>query len=164
MVPLHFVLSFHHSSSETVFQSRFRFLMVFFTESIQRILGIPCPLFPDIRPSIACLGSLTSFIRLTCPNHLNLFCSSLSFSFCTPNSFRISSFLTLSLLVFCTILLRNFISRKDHNMKIKFEYNRTNWGKYSFTGRGVRDWNNLPTEMFDKFPTSLKLFRRRLGK
>ena len=57
-----------------------------------------------------------------------------------------------------------FKSRKDHNMKIKLEYKRTNWGKYSFIGRGVRDWNNLPREMFDRFPTSLKLFRRRLGK
>ena len=45
-------------------------------------------------------------------------------------------------------------------MKIKLEYKRTNWGKYSFTGRGVRDWNNLSREMLDRFPTSLKLFRR----
>ena len=57
-----------------------------------------------------------------------------------------------------------FKSRRDHNMKIKLEYKRTDCSKYSFIAREVRDWNNLPREMFDGFMTSLKLFRRRLGK
>ena len=36
--------------------------------------------------------------------------------------------------------------------------------KYSSIGRGVRDWNNLPREMFNNFPNTSKLFKKRLGK
>ncbi len=59
---------------------------------------------------------------------------------------------------------RTFRGRRDHDMKIRLEYRKRNWGKFSFLGRGVREWNNLSGEILNPFPKTLPEFKRRLCK
>jgi hypothetical protein len=38
----------------------------------------------------------------------------------------------------------SYLSRVDHNWKIRARKQRTDVGKYSFVNRNITDWNQLP--------------------
>ena len=57
-----------------------------------------------------------------------------------------------------------YLSREDHNHKIRARKQRTDVGKYSFTNRTIRDWNQLPAELLAAYPCNLNLFRKRVKK
>ena len=57
-----------------------------------------------------------------------------------------------------------YLSRDDHNYKIRTRKQRTNVGKFSFTNRTIRNWNQLPEELLASYPCNLKLFRKRVKK
>ena len=59
-------------------------------------------------------------------------------------------------------LTGNYISKGDHPYKIRRDNYRTNWGKYSFIGRGVKLWNSLPGKVLDPFPRNAKTFKTKL--
>jgi hypothetical protein len=58
----------------------------------------------------------------------------------------------------------HYLSRVDHNHKIRCRRQKTDVGKYSFVNRTIEDWNQLPAEMLDSLPCSSTTFRKRLRK
>ena len=57
-----------------------------------------------------------------------------------------------------------YLSRDDHNYKIRTRKERTDVGKFYFTNRTIRKWNQLPAELLAPYPCNLKLFRKRVKK
>jgi hypothetical protein len=63
------------------------------------------------------------------------------------------------------ILLRPcYLSREDHNRKIRSRKQRTDIGKYSFVNRTIINWNLLPADLLASFPRKLNTFRKRVKK
>jgi hypothetical protein len=62
------------------------------------------------------------------------------------------------------ILRPCYLSREDHNCKIRNRKQRTDIGKYSFLNRTIIDWNQLPAGLLAHFPCNLSTFRKRVKK
>jgi hypothetical protein len=62
------------------------------------------------------------------------------------------------------ILRPCYLSREDHNCKIRTRKQRTNIGKYSFLNRTIISWNKLPAGLLAPFPCNLNTFRKRVKK
>jgi hypothetical protein len=48
-----------------------------------------------------------------------------------------------------------YLSRVDHNRKIRTRKQRTDVGKYSFVNRTIQNWNQLPAGLLASFPCKL---------
>jgi hypothetical protein len=57
-----------------------------------------------------------------------------------------------------------YLSRDDHDRKIRTRKQRTDIGKYCFVNRTIRLWNNLPAEALGTFPCKPHIFRKRVRK
>jgi hypothetical protein len=57
-----------------------------------------------------------------------------------------------------------YLSREDHNKKIRTRKQRTDVGKYSFVNRTIKHWNQLPVDLLASFPCKLSTFRKRVKK
>ena len=55
-----------------------------------------------------------------------------------------------------------YLSREDHNWKIKTRKQRTNVGIYSFINRTIKSWNQLPASLLVSFSCKLNTFRKRV--
>jgi hypothetical protein len=55
-----------------------------------------------------------------------------------------------------------YLSRGDHNMKIRTRKQRTDIGKYSFLNRTIESWNQLSASLLASFPCKLNTFRNRV--
>jgi len=55
-----------------------------------------------------------------------------------------------------------YLSREDHNRKIRTREQRTDVGKYSFANRTIKSWNQLPTSLPASFPSKLNTFRKKV--
>jgi hypothetical protein len=55
-----------------------------------------------------------------------------------------------------------YLSRDDHDRKIRSRKQRTDFGKYSFVNRTIKDWNNLPTDVLASFSCKLNTFGKRV--
>jgi hypothetical protein len=62
------------------------------------------------------------------------------------------------------ILRLCYLSREDHNCKIRTRKQRTDIGKYSFLNRTIIDWNQLPADLLAPFPCNLSTIRKRAKK
>jgi hypothetical protein len=62
------------------------------------------------------------------------------------------------------ILRPHYLSREDHNRKIRPRKQRTDIGKFSFLNRTIISWNQLPTDLIPSFPFKLNKFRKRVKK
>jgi len=47
-----------------------------------------------------------------------------------------------------------YLSRGDHNRKIRITKQRTDVGKYSFVNRTIISWNQLPASLLASFPVN----------
>jgi len=56
----------------------------------------------------------------------------------------------------------NYLSRIDHEWKIRNRRQRTDIGKYSFVNRTIRLWNRLPAEILGTLPSKPSAFRKRV--
>jgi hypothetical protein len=56
----------------------------------------------------------------------------------------------------------NYLSRIDHDWKIRNRRQRTDIGKYSFVNRTSRLWNWLPAEILGTLPCKPSAFRKRV--
>jgi hypothetical protein len=57
-----------------------------------------------------------------------------------------------------------YLSRVDHNRKIRTRKQRTDAGKYSFVNRTIQNWNQLPAGLLASLLCSLCTFRKRVKK
>jgi hypothetical protein len=57
-----------------------------------------------------------------------------------------------------------YLSREDHNRKIRCSKQRTDIGKYSFVNRTIINWNQLPADILASLPCKLNIFRKRVKK
>jgi hypothetical protein len=57
-----------------------------------------------------------------------------------------------------------YLSRDDHNRKIRTRKQRTDAGKYSCINRTIKHWNQLPADLLESFPCKLSTFRKRVKK
>jgi hypothetical protein len=55
-----------------------------------------------------------------------------------------------------------YLSRDDHNRKIRTRKQRTDVGKYLFVNRTTKNWNQLPADLLASFPCKLITFRKRV--
>ena len=60
------------------------------------------------------------------------------------------------------ILKPCYLSREDHNRKIRTRKHRTYVGKYSFVKKVFKSWNQLPAGLLASFPCKLNTFRKRV--
>jgi len=58
----------------------------------------------------------------------------------------------------------NYLSRVDHERKIRNRRQRTDIGKYSFVNRTIRLWNRLPAEILGTLTCKPDAFRKRVRK
>jgi hypothetical protein len=58
----------------------------------------------------------------------------------------------------------NYLSRIDHDWKIRNRRQRTDIGKYSFVNRTIRLWNRLPAEILGTLPCKPRAFRKGVRK
>ena len=58
----------------------------------------------------------------------------------------------------------SYLSRIDHDWKIRNRRQRTNIRKYSFVNRTIRLWNRLPAEILGTLPCKTSAFRKRVRK
>ena len=58
----------------------------------------------------------------------------------------------------------NYLSRVDHERKIRNRRQRTDIRKYSFVNSTIRLWNRLPAEILGNLPCKLNAFRKRFRK
>jgi hypothetical protein len=58
----------------------------------------------------------------------------------------------------------SYLSREDHNHKIRIRKQRTDIGKYSFVNRTIINWNQIPAELLETFPCSLSTFKKKVRK
>jgi hypothetical protein len=56
----------------------------------------------------------------------------------------------------------NYLSRINHERKIKNKSQRTNIGKYSFVNRIIRLWNRLTAEILETLHCKPNAFRKRV--
>ena len=61
-----------------------------------------------------------------------------------------------------TLQWADYLSRVDHERKIRKKRQRTDIGKYSFVNRTVRLWNRLPAEILGTLPCKPNAFRERV--
>jgi hypothetical protein len=57
-----------------------------------------------------------------------------------------------------------YLSRDDHDRKIRARKQRTCIGKYSFVNRTIKPWNQLPAETLATFACKSHSFRKRVRK
>jgi hypothetical protein len=57
-----------------------------------------------------------------------------------------------------------YLSRDDHDCKIRVRKQRTDIGRYSFVNRSVKLWNQLPAEALVTFPWKSHISRKRVRK
>ena len=57
-----------------------------------------------------------------------------------------------------------YLSRDDHDRKIRARKQRTYIGKYSFANRAIKLWNQLPAETLATFACKSHSFRKRVRK
>jgi hypothetical protein len=62
------------------------------------------------------------------------------------------------------LLRPHYLSREDHNRKIRPRKQRTEIGKFSFLNRTVISWNQLLADLLASFPFKLNKFRKRVKK
>jgi len=55
-----------------------------------------------------------------------------------------------------------YLSRDDHNRKIRTMKQRIDVGKHSFVNRTIKSWNQLPAGLLASFPCKLNVFRKRV--
>ena len=60
--------------------------------------------------------------------------------------------------------LPNYLSRVDHERKIRNTKQRMDIRKYSFVKRTIRLWNRLPAEISGSLPRKPNAFRKRVRK
>ena len=60
------------------------------------------------------------------------------------------------------LLKPRYLSRSDHNQKIRTRKQRTDVSKYSFVNRTIKCWNQLPASLLASFPCELNTFRKRV--
>jgi hypothetical protein len=53
-----------------------------------------------------------------------------------------------------------YLSREDHNQKIRTRKQRTDVGKYSFVNGTIKSWNQLPAGLLASFPCKVNTFRK----
>jgi hypothetical protein len=58
----------------------------------------------------------------------------------------------------------NYLSRVDHERKIRNRRQRMDIGKYSFVNITIRLWNRLPAEILRTVPSKTNPFRKRVRK
>jgi hypothetical protein len=58
----------------------------------------------------------------------------------------------------------HYLSRVDHERKIRNRRQRTGIGKYSFVNRTIEDWNQLPAEVLGTLPCKLNTLKKRVRK
>jgi hypothetical protein len=58
----------------------------------------------------------------------------------------------------------NYLSRVDHEQKIRNRRQRKAIGKYSFVNRTIRLWNRSPAEILGTLPCKTNAFRKRVRK
>ena len=58
----------------------------------------------------------------------------------------------------------HYLSRVDHERKIRTGRQRTDIGKYSFVNRTIQHWNQLPAEVLGNLPCKPITFKKRVGK
>ena len=58
----------------------------------------------------------------------------------------------------------HYLSRLDHERKIRSRRQRTDIGKYSFVNRTIQDWNQLPAEVLGTLPCKLNTLKKRVRK
>ena len=57
-----------------------------------------------------------------------------------------------------------YLSRVDHDRKIRDRKQRTDIGKYRFVNRTIKNWKQIPAEALGTFRCKPKMFRKRVGK
>jgi len=55
-----------------------------------------------------------------------------------------------------------YLSREEHNRKIRTGKQRTDGGKNSFVNGTIKSWNQLPADLLASFPGKLNTFRKRV--
>jgi hypothetical protein len=65
-------------------------------------------------------------------------------------------------LVHKALLKPYYLSRNDHNQKIRTRNQRTDAGKYSFVNRTIKNWNQLSAGLLASFPCKVNTFRKRV--
>jgi len=60
--------------------------------------------------------------------------------------------------------LPHYLSRVDHERKIRSRRQRTDIGKYSFVNRTIQHWNQLPAEVLGILPCKPITFKKRVRK
>ena len=58
----------------------------------------------------------------------------------------------------------HYLSRVDHERKIRSRRQRTDIGKYSFVNRTIQHWNKLPAEVLGILPSKPIIFKKRVRK
>jgi hypothetical protein len=58
----------------------------------------------------------------------------------------------------------HYLSRVDHERKIRSRRQRTDIGKYSFVNRTIEDWNQLPAEVLGTLPCKQNTLKKRIRK
>jgi hypothetical protein len=58
----------------------------------------------------------------------------------------------------------HYLSRVDHERKIRSRRQRTDTGKYSFVNRTIQDWNQLPAEVLGTVPCKANTLKKRVRK
>src|SRR5215475_1284007 len=58
----------------------------------------------------------------------------------------------------------HYLSRVDHNHKIRNRRQRTDIGIYLFVNRTIEHWNQLPAEILEPLPCNSTTFRKRVRK
>ena len=58
----------------------------------------------------------------------------------------------------------HYLSRIDHEQKIRSRRQRMDIGKYSFVNKTIQDWNQLPAEVLGTLPCKLKTLKKRVRK
>jgi len=58
----------------------------------------------------------------------------------------------------------HYLSRVDHERKIRSRRQRTDIGKYSFVNRTIQHWNQLPAEVLGILPCKPNTFKKRVRK
>jgi hypothetical protein len=56
----------------------------------------------------------------------------------------------------------HYLSRADHNLKIRNRRQRTDIRKYSFVNRTIEHWKQLPAEVLKPLPGNSTTFRERV--
>jgi hypothetical protein len=58
----------------------------------------------------------------------------------------------------------HYMSRVDHDRKIRNRKQRTDIRKYAFVNRTIQLWNQLPADALGTFPCKPSIFRKRVRK